>query len=220
MNTQEQKLKEKVERYLERDDRLSAGQIDVDVKGTNVKLDGKVKNYNALRAAENDAYMVLGVKTVDNYLSVEPVLTTEKPDDIAVEARIRNILLWDQRVDATDTEITVDKGQVEINGSVYSFWEKQLVEEVVLSVEGVVDVNNNLVVNTRHDINDELIADRVYEALSVSPYVNTDDIDVVVNNGMVTISGNVQSYMAASDAHDALLYLPGVRGIANNLSIG
>lgn len=220
MEITEKELKRKVEQYIERDDRIRTGQVQVDVTGNAIKLEGSVPNYNALRAAENDAWMVIGVKSVNNYLTVEPPETSTKPDDLEIEAAIKNVFLWDNRLDSTDTEISVDKGHVEINGTVFSLWEKQIAEEIAYSVTGVVQVTNNLVVNKRSEINDELIADKIFEALDNNPYVNVSDINVTVNEGMVTLSGTVQSYLAANEAHDSLLYIAGVRGIVNNVNIG
>jgi osmotically-inducible protein OsmY len=220
MDIQEKELKQKVEKRINGDDRLRTGQVKVEVTGNSVKLEGRVDNYSALRAAQDNAYFVSGVKTVSNFLRVEPSQLSAQPDDLEIESNIRNIMLWDNRIDSTEVEIVVDHGQVELDGSVYSFWEKQLASDIVLSVQGVRDVQNNLMVNTRHDPGDELMADRIFEALDANPFVNAGDIDVAINNGLVTLSGTVQNYLAATEAHDALLYIQGVRGINNQIDIG
>jgi len=220
MDLTEKDIKSQVENYIKRDDRIRSDDISVDVSGNSVKMEGTVPNYYALRAAEEDARMAIGVKSVKNYLTLAPPETTAKPDDLEIEAAIKNVFLWDNRVDSTDTEILVDKGHVELNGTVYSLWEKRLAEDTAYSVTGVVEVKNNLVVNKRSDINDELIADQIFEALDNNPYVNVNDIDISINEGLVTLSGTVDNYLAANEAHDSLLYIPGVRGIVNNINIG
>ncbi|MFW5644860.1 MAG: BON domain-containing protein [Bacteroidota bacterium] len=216
----EGELKTKVEKYLRRDNRIQDSNITVNVTGTSVILEGVVRNYDAFRAAENDAYMVMGVKAVDNQLQIEQPESFQQPEDNEIEESVRSFLIWNTQVNSNDIDVVVDKGRVELNGSVYSFHELKLAEEIASNVNGVSEVKNNLIVNTRYDVNDELIADNVYDALDADPFVNTNDIEVSVDHGLVTISGNVQDYAAANAAHDALLYIPGVRGIVNNVTIG
>lgn len=216
----EGELKSKVERFLRRDNRIQSSDITVNVIGTSVILEGKVNSFDAFRAAENDAYMVLGVKAVDNQLQVERPESYQQPEDLEIEESVRSFLIWNTQVNSNDINVVVDKSVVELNGSVYSYHELKLAEEIASNVNGVSEVRNNLVVNTRHDVNDEMIADNVYDALDADPLVNTDDIEVSIDRGLVTISGSVQDYAAANAAHDALLYIPGVRGIVNNVTIG
>ncbi len=216
----EGELKTKVEKYLRRDNRIQDSDITVNVTGTSVILEGMVRSFDAFRAAENDAYMVMGVKTVDNQLQVERPESYQQPGDLQIEESVRSFLIWNTQVNSNDINVVVDKGVVELNGSVYTYHELKLAEEIASNVNGVNEVRNNLVVNTRHDVNDEMIADNIYDALDADPLVNTDDIEVSIDRGLVTISGNVQDYAAANAAHDALLYIPGVRGIVNNVTIG
>lgn len=216
----EGELKSKVEKFLRRDNRIQSTDIVVNVKGTSVILEGTVKSYDAFRAAENDAYMVMGVKSVSNQLQVDRPESYQQPDDFEIEESVRSFLIWNTEVNSNDINVSVHKGVVELNGSVYSFHELKLAEDIASKVNGVNEVRNNLIVNTRHDINDEMIADNVFDALDADPLVNVDDIDVSIDQGLVTISGNVQDYVSANAAHDALLYIPGIRGIVNNITIG
>lgn len=220
MELAEAKIKEKVEKRLRRDDRIRESQIHVEVEGNSVRLEGTVNSKNALQAAMNDTYRIKEVKNVNNFLTVTPPRREEGYSDIEIEANIRNALLWDSRIDSTDIDIVVFKQHVELNGTTYSFWEKQLAEEIAFSSTDVKEVTNNLVVNTRDDLNDELIADSVFEALDENPFVNAGDVSIAVNNGMITLSGAVQDYIALSEMHDSLLYIPGVKGIVNNVNVG
>jgi osmotically-inducible protein OsmY len=143
----ESEIREKVRRNIQRDERLFNSDINVAVKGNTVSLEGKVPSPHALRAAENDAYRVMGVRTVENYLLIDPPAHYKQPTDLEIEESVRSTLTWNNQVDSTD-------------------------------------------------------------------------IDISINNGLVTLSGTVQEYVSANAAHDALLYIPGVRGIVNNINIG
>jgi hypothetical protein len=52
-------------------------------------------------------------------------------------------------VDATDIEVTVEDGEVTLNGRVATRWEKRVAEDVVDLVSGVRDVHNRLTVSER-----------------------------------------------------------------------
>ncbi|MGC9344004.1 MAG: BON domain-containing protein [Bacteroidales bacterium] len=220
IKTKESEIREKVKRKLKRDERLFESDITVSVKGGTISLEGRVPATHALRAAENDAYTVMGVRTVENYLSIDPPSGYKQPTDLEIEESVRSTLTWNNQIDSTDIDVIVKKGIVELNGSIGSYYEMKLAEEVCSTLNGVREVINNIVVNTRHDNNDELIADNVFEALDSDPMVNSADIDIAINNGLVTLSGTVQDYASANAAHDALLYIPGLRGIVNNINIG
>lgn len=220
LKTKESEIREKVKRNIRRDERIAKTGINIRVNGNTVSLEGKVPSPNASRAAENDAYMVMGVRTVENYLAIEPPAGYKQPTDLEIEESVRSTLTWNNQIDSTNIDVAVRNGIVELNGSIGSYHEMRLAEEVCSTLNGVREILNNIMVNTRHENNDELIADNVFEALDNDPLVNSADIDISINSGMVTLSGTVQDYVSANAAHDALLYIPGVRGIVNNINIG
>jgi osmotically-inducible protein OsmY len=216
----ENRIQQNVENRLKWDPRLSAGEVEVEVKGSSVKLEGSVPNNTAMRAAEQDAYMVEGVRTVDNYLAIKFPEDSVIPDDITIESNIRNMFLWDNRINSTGISITVSNGVVGLDGTVNTYWEKTLAEDIASSATGVYMVNNNLAINETGDINDEILANQVRDGIDLNPYVQAQEIQVSVNEGIVTLSGNVQSYLESTEAHDAALHTRGVRGIVNNITVG
>ena len=220
MEKVEQRIKERVEAQLKWDDRIKKSDIKVDVTGTTVKLEGTVPSYIALRAAESNVYMIEGVTLVENSLHIKYPEGTQVPQDMEIESNIRNMLLWDGSIDSSNIEIIVDQGMVTLNGTVLSQWERKLAEDIAFSAKGVNGVNNNLVVNLTADINDQIIADEIRDAIDRNPIVNSNEIEILVDQGMVTIRGNVQSYIEANAAHDAVMYTTGVRGIVDQLNIG
>ena len=219
MTIMEEQLFNQVTNQIKWDNRLVSADIKVSVEGTNVTLEGSVPSSVAMRAAEADSYLVRGVTKVNNQLKIE-YKEQDTPGDLEIESNIRNILLWDNNIDSSNVEINVSKGVVNLDGTVNTPWERQLIEEKSLSARGVYMVNNNLNVNMSGNMNDEIIAEEVKLAIDRNPYVNADDIIVRVNEGMVTLDGQVQSYMAANAAHDSAMYTTGVRGVIDNIQIG
>lgn len=61
-----------------------------------------------------------------------------------------NLLLTDHDgVDATDVVVTVENGEVTLQGTVGSRWQKRLAEDIAASCRGVHDVHNRLKVADR-----------------------------------------------------------------------
>ena len=66
---------------------------------------------------------------------------------------------------------------------------------------------------------DDRIKEEVCEALSRSPEVDASDIDVMVKEGMVTLSGTVESRMAKREAEMCVEHLSGVEDVHNEIRV-
>lgn len=66
---------------------------------------------------------------------------------------------------------------------------------------------------------DETIHDEVCDVLYHSPYVDASGIEVFVVNGVVTLSGQVDSRAAKKEAERLVEYLPGVWDVHNELVV-
>ena len=63
------------------------------------------------------------------------------------------------------------------------------------------------------------LKDHVIEELKWEPSVNEADIGVIVKNGVVTLTGGVESYAEKSAAERAVQRVLGVRAVANDIEI-
>ncbi len=66
---------------------------------------------------------------------------------------------------------------------------------------------------------DDRIREDVSDKLSDDPMVDASDIDVTVENGEVTLSGEVSSRQAKRQAEDCVDHVAGVRHVQNNLRV-
>lgn len=66
---------------------------------------------------------------------------------------------------------------------------------------------------------DERIHEQVCDALAMDPYIDASEIEVSVQNGIVTLSGKVDHRSTKRRAADCIENLPGVRDVDNNISI-
>jgi osmotically-inducible protein OsmY len=67
---------------------------------------------------------------------------------------------------------------------------------------------------------DSQIQKDVMEQLKWEPFLNASEIGVAVKNGVVTLSGNVDSYSKKVAAENAVKKIAGVKAIAEDIQIG
>lgn len=72
-----------------------------------------------------------------------------RPSDERIRDTANELLTDHDGIDATDIEVTVENGEVTLNGTVGSRWEKRLAEDIAHSCRGVHDVHNRLRVADR-----------------------------------------------------------------------
>ncbi len=69
--------------------------------------------------------------------------------DDRIQDDINDRLTWDDRIDASDIQVTVSAGTVVLDGSVDSRRDKRIAEDIADSVSGVWDVHNHLRIRNR-----------------------------------------------------------------------
>ncbi|MGC9324685.1 MAG: BON domain-containing protein [Desulfomonilia bacterium] len=202
------------------DPRVYSFNPDVKVSGGIVTLTGTVSNLMAKNAAEQDAENTAGVWRVKNYLRVRPTLSWMDNDDEQIQRTIRNRFVFDPVVDSNEIGVKVLNGKAYLTGMVDTTFEKMEAEDIASSVKGVIVVQNNIDVRPyavneksdweiRQDINDELWW---------SPFVDANEVTVTVNDGVVTLTGTVDSWSeyraAVKNAYDG-----GAESVINELKV-
>jgi osmotically-inducible protein OsmY len=191
----------------------------VEVDAGNVTLKGHVPSYFARSSAYYDALAIIGVINVKNEITIDRSASVSPPPDEEIRRRIKNLFSLNLTIPISDVVITVNEGAVILEGSVDSFWKKNNAEELVAQEPGVVQVTNNLaIVPTRNRV-DQSIAEDIVAAIHRNALISTEDIDVKVDGGSVTLTGTAATLTARKAAYDAALYTPGVIDIHDEISI-
>ena len=142
-------------------------------------------------------------------------------------------------------EVDVSNGVVKLYGDVDTAFEKSRAEEVASGINGVVKVDNLLVIRNFSNtytydpwVNDTYLYDYYWyqnmplhatksdseilkdikNELFWSPFVNADQVKVKVDEGVATLTGNVNSWLE----HDAAMrcaYKGGATYVKNNLTV-
>ncbi|WP_350432033.1 BON domain-containing protein [Shewanella sp. H8] len=126
--------------------------------------------------------------------------------DAWIDGKAETTLLLNTNLNSFDINTDVTDGNVTLTGKVNSSVDKALAAELVKSVDGVNEVNNELTVMKQHHsdknhdsdtladtLTDSKVATVVKTRLLFSTDVSGTDIDVDVENGVVTLEGTVSS---------------------------
>ena len=130
-------------------------------------------------------------------------------------------LNWEPSINAAQIGVEVNDGIVTLAGHVGSFAEKWDAERATQRVAGVkalaveMDVKlPSLSVRTDADI-----ARTADNALNWTTYLPAESVKVMVENGWITLSGDVDWSYQRESAGTAVRYLMGVKGVHNQIGI-
>ena len=134
--------------------------------------------------------------------------------DAWIDGKAEATLLFNGNLDSFDINTDVDNGNVILTGKVENSVDKKLAEELVANIDGVKSVDNKLtIVEKRKDMSEDSMSDDMKTAYDKSTSELTDakiatviktrllmdtdisgfDIDVDVEAGNVTLTGEVDS---------------------------
>ncbi|MFO7836525.1 MAG: BON domain-containing protein [Candidatus Thorarchaeota archaeon] len=201
------------------DNRVDSSDITVQVDNGDVTLNGTVSDYTSSKNAVLDAWDAEGVTEVKNNLEVEIPTEVSVPTDSEIKSNIADMLEWNASIDASEIEVDVSAGVVTLDGVVDAYWKKLRAEDVTSRATGVLNVVNELAVVPTEDVLDKAIAEDVVSALETKFTVNADDVDVKVEDGIVTLSGTLPSWTSYRAAMDAAENTLGVTDVVDQLII-
>jgi osmotically-inducible protein OsmY len=130
-------------------------------------------------------------------------------------------LKWEPSVDAAHLGVTVKDGIVTLSGHVASYAEKWQAEKAAQRVAGVnglaVEIEVKLAGSSQRD--DADIARSVDNVLQWSSFTPTKSIQVLVEKGWVTLSGQVRWEFERLSAASVIRHLLGVTGVSNQITL-
>jgi len=212
----DKEIKEAVEAAFLYDPRVYSFEIDAEVDGAVVTLSGVVDNLKAKQSAEQDATNTMGVIRVKNNVKVRPVTLSTNTD---LKRAVSKALIEDLYVDRFELTVSAFNGTVYLSGDVNTSWEKQRAKTVTQGVKGVLSVANYI--DSKYTWTwkpDWQIRDDIEDEFFWSPFVDGDDVNVSVENGIATLTGAVGTYSERQSAEDNA-FEGGAKDVLNKLSI-
>lgn len=222
--------------------RVDGYEITADVDDGEVTLRGTVESVKAKRAAANAARTTMGVVSVTNRIKVRP---GEELAESAIEQNVRAALERDPFVDRFEITVDVVNGTAHLYGTVDTYYEKAQADDVAGTAEGVLAVTNHLVVDALdtpytydpyvdeyyvydydwydyepvYTLEDDWsIRDDIKDELWWSPFVDSDDVNVSVENGTATLTGTVDTWSEYWSARENA-YEGGATWVINELNV-
>jgi len=141
--------------------------------------------------------------------------------DIQLKADVTAELAWDPAINATDIGVMVKDGVVTLAGHLDTFAEKHAAERAVRRVSGVRGIALDLDVKLapEHKRSDSEIAQAAITALRLNSLVPDGKVKVEVEDGWVTLTGEVDWAYQFASAEQCTRPLIGVRGLSNHIAI-
>ncbi len=140
--------------------------------------------------------------------------------DVQLKKDIEQELSWDPKINEAQIGVTVDKGAVSLLGEVDTYAEKWAAESATKRVSGVRTVAEDLKVKIPFDDkhSDSEIAGAVLSALKWDVFV-PGNVTAKVQDGTVTLEGEVAWNFERDAAGRAVRYLSGVSHVNNAISL-
>ncbi len=218
------------------DPRVLAARIEPEVENGWVTLRGEVRSLRAKRAAGELARNTVGTMGVSNRLKVRPI---DMPTDAEIKENINTALYENPITDSYQINVDVYDGNVTLTGRVDNSAQKSQAELIAERVRGVSRVKNYLdvsegespwtagyyypwykpTITPRDMMTDPKIEERIENELWWSPFVDSDQVEVHVQDGVATLTGEVDSWEESQAAMDNA-YEGGADQVVNLLSIG
>ena len=140
--------------------------------------------------------------------------------DMELQRDVLDEIAWEPSVAVPEIGVTVYDGIVTLTGNVENLPAKWAAENAALRVSGVRAVVNDIEVKLSTDSrrSDEDIALAACTALEWN-VVLPQNLQVVVDDGWITLTGKVQWQFQKSAAEETVNQLTGVKGIINNITV-
>lgn len=207
-------LRDRVERQLDWEPRITSTDLGVATEDGVVTLTGFVNDYGEKLAAERVTLKTYGVRAVANEIEVKPPFRKTDADIASVA-----LTALQARVDVPDEKIklTVQNGWITLEGSVDWYYQKNAAEFAVKYLSGVKGVTNNI--KLKEQVSTIEVRDEIENALKRSAEVDARRINVQAADGKVTLRGNVRSWFEKEEAASAAWAAPGVTEVNNQIIV-
>jgi osmotically-inducible protein OsmY len=146
-----------------------------------------------------------------------PVLT-----NTPVEDAVNDVLARDPRIpDSVEIAVSSDGGIVTLRGTVESFGQRRAAVADANTIAGVYEVIDDVKVDLLGlDLReDDEIRGAALQTLIWDTEVPSDSVDVKVQDGWLTLKGNVTFQFESDAAYDDVASLYGVYGVTNEIKV-
>jgi osmotically-inducible protein OsmY len=148
-------------------------------------------------------------------------ITMSNETDAILKTTVLAELAWEPAVTAAHIGVTARDGVITLSGHVERFAEKQAAQSAVLRVKGVKAVAEEIEVKLPFDVKrgDDDIASAAVERLAWDSTLPRGAVKVTVQDGWVTLTGEVDWHFEHDAAAQDVRRLWGVIGVSNQITL-
>jgi len=141
--------------------------------------------------------------------------------DTALQKNVIEELAWEPALAATEIGVAAKDGVVTLSGKVHTYSQKYAAEKAAHRTSGVKALADDLEVHLlpEHKRNETEIAHAILNAFTWNVAVPEDKIQVDVEDGWVTLRGQVDWDFQRRAAEGSVRSLTGVRGVSNMIVV-
>lgn len=142
-------------------------------------------------------------------------------DDVKLQKAVLAELNWDPSIPAGQIGVTAKGGVVTLRGHTGSYAAKHAAERAAARVDGVKAIAEELEVQLEDRLKrgDEAIAGAIVERLSWDTMVPKDSVQAQVQDGWVTLNGEVLWHFEKDAAEHDVRTLAGVVGVISHVTV-
>ncbi len=214
--TTDEELYQQVMAELDWDLALEARRIKVHVRDGTVTLSGEVSSHAEKWHAEEAVSQVSRVAALMNNIEVVVSSAHVRTDSDIASAAV-NALEWNTSLVNHKISVNVSDGWLVLSGEVASDHQRQTAGYAVRYLQGVRGINNDITIGT-HTYPDTIKAD-IESAFRRRASIDAHGIEVLVNNGEVTLTGAVASLPELEMARSTALRTAGVQKVVSHLIV-
>lgn len=213
--TSDLELQQRVRMELEWHPRANAPEIVATVRHGVVTLGGFVDTYAGKTAAVEAVHQISGVLDVADEVQVR---AARAKTDLEIAQAVRTALTWDVFVPDERIQSTVSGGWVTLEGKVDRSQQRDDAARCVERLNGVLGVTNKIEVVPRK-VDAAKIRSSIEAALARRAAREAQRIGVTVLDGVVTLTGKVDSWAEKNAVGQLASYSPGVKSVANQITV-
>ncbi|EPT7063807.1 molecular chaperone OsmY [Cronobacter turicensis] len=146
-------------------------------------------------------------------------------DDSAITAKVKAALVDDEQIKSTDISVKTEKSVVTLSGFVESQAQAEEAVKIAKGVEGVASVSDKLHVRDGKDksvkgyAGDAATTSEIKAKLLADDLVPSRNVKVETTDGVVQLSGNVESEKQSQRAESIAKAVDGVKSVKNDLKV-
>jgi osmotically-inducible protein OsmY len=218
---------------------LKDAELEVSVSENATTLSGVVRTEIQKSLAGEVALSIKGVKEVHNNVIVSRTVGAsatapertlgERLDDLTIEASVKTALALNEYVSSRKISVKSDRGHVVLEGKTSSAAEAELARKIAEDVEGVRSVEFRLALedvteektgrSILQKVDDVRVSALVRAAFMVNRNLDSSEIEIVSENGIVRLNGIVRSGAEKDLAQKIAEDCKGVKAVDNELRI-